>query len=413
MTAVPSWLTQWRAEANENAVRLGLPTSKQEAWKYTSLPAPWSVDRLRARQGTGIAEKLTTQIKNAITLDFLDGWYTRAHLPKVPAGVIVSPLSEVLAKDNERVRTVLGNSTPGKTRSLITLNLAEFTDGILIYVPHGVKLEQPILMHTHGRADSVSHLRVLVHLEADAEATLVQHHTSSENAITNIVNEFDIGARARLHHYRLQNDAQTATHFTFTESQMAEHSSLDHFSLTLGAQLSRHEISTRLLGDRSTCHVNAAALLSGTQHADFTSIIDHQCEGGQSRQTVKNVLGDRSRGVFQGKIHVHPHAQKTDGYQMNQALLLSTMAEIDAKPELEIYADDVKCSHGATVGQLDAAAMFYLRSRGLPAELARALLIEAFLADAVTLISQDEICDIFLNALHAKQAEVSNATGQH
>src|SRR5690606_7170587 len=137
-------------------------------------------------------------------------------------------------------------------------------------------------------------------------------------------------------------------------------------------------------------HANAAALLGQTQHGDFTSMIHHQAPNCISRQTVKNVLGGKSRGVFQGKIHVHQIAQKTDGYQMNQALLLSPQAEIDAKPELEIYADDVKCSHGATVGQLDENAMFYLRSRGIPAELARALLIEAFLADALDLIMKDE-----------------------
>jgi len=402
MSVVLSWLEQWRGEANENAVRLGLP-ARQEAWKYTQLPPAWSVDKLRAREGSGDAQKFATQIKNAVTLDFVDGKYVKADRPKLPAGVSVMSLSEALAQNDEIVRRMLGNSTPGKDRSLIALNLAEFTDGLIIYVPHGVKLEQPIFMHTHGRKDSASHLRILVHLEANAEVTLVQHHTAADNAITNIVHEFDIGPRARMHHYRLQDDALSATHFTFTESQLAGESVLDHFSLTLGARLSRHEITTRLLGDGATCHVNAAALLDGTQHADFTSVIDHQCESGQSRQTVKNVLGGRSRGVFQGKIHVHPHAQKTDGYQMNQALLLSSQAEIDAKPELEIYADDVKCSHGATVGQLDDAAMFYLRSRGLPAELARALLIEAFLADALNLISNEEIRDIFVAAVQAKQ----------
>jgi Fe-S cluster assembly protein SufD len=409
MSASQSWLADWRGEANENALRLGLPTSRQEAWKYTALPPVWSIDKLRARPGTGEAQKFQTEIKNAITLDFVDGKYIPAALPKLPAGVIVMPLSEAIAKNNEIVRRTFSNSTPGKTRSLVALNMAEFTDGLLIYVPHGVILTQPIFMHSHSRTDSINHLRVLVHVEADAEATLVQHHTADDNAFTNIVHEFDIGTRARVNHYRLQDDSATATHFTFTESQLAEEAELDHFSLNLGARLSRHEISTRLLGDGAACHVNAAALLGGTQHADFTSIIDHQCEGGQSRQTVKNVLGGKSRAVFQGKIHVHPHAQKTDGYQMNQALLLSPQAEMDAKPELEIYADDVKCSHGATVGQLDATAMFYLRSRGLPAELARALLVEAFLADAVNLISQDEIQDIFMAALQAKQAEIADA----
>lgn len=411
MTALPSWLSDWRIEANENIARLGLP-AKSESWKYTQLPSAWSVEKMRASPGTGEAQKFKSQIKDAITLDFVDGKYVKASLPKLPTGVIVAPLSQQLADNNERVRTTLSNSTPGKTRSLISLNLAEFTDGILIYVPHGVKLDQPIFMHSFGRKDSVNHLRVLVHLEADAEATLVQHHTSAENATTNIVHEFDLGARSKLHHYRLQDDDQTATHLTFTEAQLAESSELDHFSLTLGARLSRHEITSYLNGEHAITNVNAAALLGGTQHADFTSVINHQSPHCLSRQTVKNVLGGKSRGVFQGKIHVHQIAQKTDGYQMNQALLLSPQAEINAKPELEIYADDVKCSHGATVGQLDENAMFYLRSRGLSSELARALLIEAFLMDALAQISKEEIREIFVASMQSKQAEISDAAGR-
>jgi Fe-S cluster assembly protein SufD len=228
-------------------------------------------------------------------------------------------------------------------------------------------------------------------------------HNGTENAITTIVHEFDIGPRAHLQHYRLQTDGAAATHFTFTENQLAENAELDHFSLTLGAKLSRHEITTRFMGEQATANVNAAALLAGAQHADFTSNIQHQSPHCVSRQTVKNVLDGRARGVFQGKIHVHQIAQKTDGYQMNQALLLSPTAEMNAKPELEIYADDVKCSHGATMGQLDDAALFYLRSRGISDIDARALLIEAFLADALSLIQHDDTREVFMTALQQSQ----------
>ncbi|MGI4939803.1 MAG: SufB/SufD family protein, partial [Janthinobacterium lividum] len=169
----------------------------------------------------------------------------------------------------------------------------------------------------------------------------------------------------------------------------AEGAVYDSFGLTLGGRLARNEIHARLHGPNGMVHLNGAQLLGGSQHADFTTVVQHQAPSCGSRQTVKNVLSGRSRGVFQGRIEVDRIAQKTDGYQMNQALLLSPDAEIDAKPELQIYADDVKCSHGATVGELDAEQMFYLRSRGVPLVQARAMLVRAFLAEALDPIQHE------------------------
>nr|WP_243443834.1 SufD family Fe-S cluster assembly protein [Asaia prunellae] len=174
-------------------------------------------------------------------------------------------------------------------------------------------------------------------------------------------------------------------------ARIAEHGTYDSFTLTLGAKLSRHEVLAHLGGRHAIVHVNAAQLLAGTQHADLTSVITHAAPDCNSRQTVKNVLMDAGHGVFQGKIYVDRIAQKTDGYQMNQALLLSEKAQIDSKPELEIYADDVKCSHGATVGALDEEQLFYLRARGIPHAEARAILVRAFLLDALALVTDEPL----------------------
>ena len=184
-------------------------------------------------------------------------------------------------------------------------------------------------------------------------------------------------------------------------AEVAEGGSYDSFSLALGARLARHEVHATMSGRGAEVQVNAAQLLDGQQHADLTSVIVHKAPACNSRQTVKNVLSGHARAVFQGKIVVERIAQKTDGYQMNQALLLSNEAEIDTKPELEIYADDVKCSHGATAGALDDDQLFYLRSRGVPVVEARAILVRAFLADALGLIDDEVTRGVLERAVDA------------
>ena len=182
-----------------------------------------------------------------------------------------------------------------------------------------------------------------------------------------------------------------AFHLATLYAQIEAGGTYDSFVLNLGGRMVRTEVHAHLAGPGGTAHLNGAQLLAGTQHADFTTVVRHDAPSCTSRQTVKNVLAGRSRGVFQGRIEVARHAQKTDGYQMNQALLLSPDAEVDTKPELEIFADDVKCSHGATVGELDAEQLFYLRSRGIPDGEARSILVRAFLAEALEAVAQDNI----------------------
>jgi len=221
--------------------------------------------------------------------------------------------------------------------------------------------------------------------------TLFEVSSGEGTYLLNTVAEIHVGEGAHLTHVRLQEEAPTAFHVSTTYAEVMAGGTYDSFTLNLGASLSRTEVHATLSGAGAVAHLNAAQIMAGAQHSDFTTVVSHTAPNCTSRQTVKNVLADRSRGVFQGKIEVARAAQKTDGYQMNQALLLSPHAEVDSKPELEIFADDVKCSHGATVGELDPEQMFYLRSRGIPDAEARSILVRAFLAEALDAVADDTI----------------------
>ena len=202
-----------------------------------------------------------------------------------------------------------------------------------------------------------------------------------------------------LTHVRVQNEATDAFHMATIYAAVAAGGTYDGFTLNIGGRITRTEIHALLDGPGAVAHLNGAQLLTGSQHADFTSVVRHAAPKGTSRQTIKNVLNGQSRGVFQGRIEVARGAQGTDGYQMNRALLLSPDAEIDTKPELEIFADDVKCSHGATVGELDAEQLFYLRSRGIPDSEARSMLVRAFLAEALDPVTNDTARDLLEDAV--------------
>ena len=307
-------------------------------------------------------------------LVFVDGRF-HAGLSRLPDGVSVrtgSPAFGPLAR-------------PASER-LVALNAMLAEDGALIEVAAGVDGGTLLLCSlgtdAHGRAVSF-HPRHAVQLGEGARLVLIETSTGEGSYLHNPVLEIRLEEGSTLTHLRLQNEAIGAFHLSTVYVGIAAAATYDSFALTLGARLARMEVQARLAGPGAAAHLNAAQLLDGVQHADFTTVVSHDAPSCASRQTVKNVLSGRSRGVFQGKIEVARAAQKTDGYQMNQALLLSPDAEIDSKPQLEIYADDVKCSHGATVGELDAEQLFYLRSRGIDGPEARSMLVRAFLAEAL------------------------------
>jgi Fe-S cluster assembly protein SufD len=273
---------------------------------------------------------------------------------------------------------------------MVALNTMLAEDGAILRVPAGVNAGI-VRIDSHGNGSHAFHPRHAIDLEPGSTLIVLETATGEGGYLHNPVTEIAIGAGAHLTHIRLQDESPDSYHLATIYAGVAEGGTYDGFSLVLGGRITRTEIHVALTGKNAVAHMNGAQLLTGTQHADFSSIVRHDAPNCTSRQTVKNVLNGRSRGVFQGRIEVARHAQKTDGYQMNQALLLSPYAEIDSKPELEIFADDVKCSHGATVGELAAEQLFYLRSRGVPENEARAILVRAFLTEALDLVTNDSI----------------------
>jgi Fe-S cluster assembly protein SufD len=370
-----------RAEAAETFRRNGMPGAREEAWRYTNLrlveeanfaPPPAAADctALLARLPEIAGPRLV----------FADGRF-RPDLSTLPPGISVrtgAPAFDVLARPAEE--------------KLVALNTMLAEDGAAIEVAAGQDAGTLLLISLGTGAQDrpvAFHPRHSLRLARGASFTLIEISIGDGGYLNNPVFSITVAEDAKLVHLRLQDESPAAFHLSTLYADVAARGTYDSFALNLGGRLVRTEVHARLGGERATAHLNAAQLLGGRQHADFTTVVRHDAPATLSRQTVKNVLTGRSRGVFQGKIEVARIAQKTDGYQMNQALLLSPDAEIDSKPQLEIYADDVKCSHGATVGELDADQLFYLRTRGVPEPEARTMLVRAFLSEALDPIAHE------------------------
>ena len=415
-----AWVRALRRCAAEAFARQGFPTRRNEAWHYTDLRALTeirfdeplvAVDR-PVLLPDGIPEA------GAPRLMFVDGRFRSdlSDLDALPACVRVHSLAALLEAGEETLRARLGRLAPVEAGAFVALNAMLAEDGAVITVSaagSGARLHLVSVGSAEGDRPVAFHPRHLIAVEDGAELTLFES-ALGEGAtpyLNNSVSEIALGAGARMTHVRLQAEAVASFHVATVFATVAEDAEYDSFALATGARLARNEVHATLGGTRSAAHLNGAQLGDGARHVDTTTVITHAAPSCASRQTFKSVLAGRSRAVFQGKIHVHRAAQKTDGYQMNQALLLSPEAEIDAKPQLEIYADDVKCSHGATVGELDADQIFYLRSRGLPLAEARAVLIEAFLADALEAVRDERLRDALAAATAAWWARAHAEAG--
>jgi Fe-S cluster assembly protein SufD len=376
---------------------VGLPGPRNEAWKYTSL---------RALSDIAFHEALTDAGNHPapVVLPYLGGLADAARLV-FAAGRFRPDLS--ILPTNVRFRRFADIADFAGARGddrLLALNTLLAEDGAVLDVAPGVDAGLLMVIHLGSDLNGVPasfHPRHVVRLGAGAALTLVDIGAGEGTYLHNPVTDIDLAQGARLVHLRLQAESTQAFHLGAVHARVADDASYDSFTLVAGGRLARSEIHARLTGPRAQAALNAAQMLRGRQHADFTTIVSHDAAHGTSRQTVKNVLDGHARGVFQGKIEVARGAQKTDGYQMNQALLLSPDAEIDSKPQLEIFADDVKCSHGATVGELDADQLFYLTSRGIPRPEASGMLVRAFLAEALALVQNDDARALFDSVLQA------------
>ncbi len=407
------WLVKLRHEGLLHFERYGLPTKSVEKWKYTSLKPLANVNftpnihlgmtfdakRLPAPLLTVDTEPSTARIV------IVNGVYREdlSDLTMLPtSGVTLASLDKVLANEPDWMKEKFAHDGYTDDQVMLALNTHFFTDGYVLHVHKGVQLRHPIevICYGDGRDDALNNApttypRHLIVLDEGAQATVVEHHLGDHAYIANKGYDIEVGNNATLHHYRLQNESQHAYHIATTNVNLAQDASYDGFTLTTGGKVSRNEVHGRILGENSELRVNGAYLLKDQQHGDTTILVDHLQPNGVSNQTFKGILDDHAKGVFQGKVFVDQIAQKTDGYQLNNALMLSETAEMNVKPELEIYADDVRCSHGATTGQIDDGPLFYLRSRGLNEAQARKMLMQAFLGEALDEIRHETVRDLF------------------
>ncbi|HYF88368.1 Fe-S cluster assembly protein SufD [Azospirillum sp.] len=401
-----SWLTDLRTAGRERFAAVGLPTIKNESWRYTNLRDLAKVSFQPAAPAAAAIDLLPTvraEGQDGPRLVFVDGRF-RADLSSVeglPPGVELLSLAAALTSHAGLLADHIGRLAAADDRPLVALNSAYLADGAVLHVPAGVQVERPVelvFVSVGSEAQATScHPRSLLIAEAGSKAVVVEHHVGrgAGTTLSNHVTEVFVGEGATLHHYKSQREGGGAIHLSHIAATVATRGCYDNFILTTGAKLSRNEVVSRLDGTEARTHVSGGYLVRGTQHADTTTVIVHAQPNGTSREVYKGVIDDTARAVFQGKITVCPDAQKTDGYQLNRALLLSDGAEIDSKPELEIHADDVKCSHGCTAGELDDDALFYLRARGIDRDTAQGLLIGAFLSESLEEIAEESIRDAF------------------
>lgn len=423
-SAAPSWLARLRESAFDRFEQLGFPTTDEEEWKYTNVApiakgkfAPLALESQDGAQrldATQLEPFLYEEARHS-RLVFVDGIYRAelSSLDALPEGVVAASLSDGLQSEHAGVvREQLATSADFSENAFTALNTAFIHGGAFLFIPKGVRVSSPVhlLFLSTGQADkpSVSFPRVLIIAAESSEATVIESYASAEeDAVywTNAVVEVVLADNARLDHYKVQRESQKAFHTATTVAELGRSSSFNSTTITMGAALARHDIRIALDHEGAECWVDGLYVVTTGQHADTHSVIDHRKAHCTSHQLYKGILDGKSRAVFNGKVFVREGAQKTDAMQTNRNLLLSDEARVDTKPQLEIFADDVKCAHGATVGQLEGEELFYLVSRGLRPELARNLLTYGFAEEVISKINVESIRtqldEAVLNRLHA------------
>ena len=405
--AAPEWLQSLRAQGMARFQALGFPTTKNEDWHFTSV-APIAEQTFHAAMTSkaGVSSEGSTAgtVARADLTRFTFGqpeWHTvvfvngefSADLSSY-AGlgekVRVNSLARAIRSGVGRPERHLGKIATFESHAFTALNTAFIGDGAFIELQADAVVEQPIhlIFVSEGQGQAISHPRNLIVAAANSRASIIESYISVRDScyFTNAVTEISLEQGARIDHYKIQRESEKSFHVGTTQIRQARDSQLHSFSFAVGGLLARTNIYTSLDGDAATCTLNGLYLTDGVQHLDNQTSIEHIAPNCPSHEIYKGVLDGRSHGVFNGKVYVHPEAQKTDGKQSNNNLLLSPTARVDTKPQLEIFADDVKCTHGATVGRLDEVAMFYLNSRGIGRDTARTLLTYAFAADVLETI---------------------------
>lgn len=416
----PTWIAARRQAGAARFETMGFPTRRDEEWKYTNV-------RDIARGNFALAEgndfspasaaALTLPI-DAYRLTFVDGVYAPAlsDVQDLPQGVQVLPLSQALEDNHEAVGGPLGRLTGVEFSAFSALNTAFMEEGAVIRLSAGCALEKPILLQFLSRdndAPTMCHPRVLVEAAGRSEATIIEHYTGEANAknFTNTVAELMLDRGAILTHYKLQEAPLGDYHVASIHVEQGRDSRYVSHNLNLGGALVRNDLISDLNGKGAEATFNGLFFGQGRQHVDNHTKVNHNAPLTFSRENYKGILDDRAHGVFNGRVYVKRDSQQIEGFQSNQNLLLSDRAHIDTKPELEIYADDVKCSHGTTTGQLDEEAIYALRTRGLDEQSARGLLTLAFAGEVLEAVALDVIAERVELAVAGKLPERFNLAG--
>ena len=401
----PAWLSPIRERAMAAFRAAGFPTTKNEDWHFTN-PSPIAeatFTPMRGPAGTVSAAQVASLLFGETSwprLVFINGRFVPSLSTNGVEGVKAMSLAVAYREEPSLLERHLTRQadTQDPAQVFSAINTALMQDGAVVHVQRGANIETPInllFLSDESASGGANHPRVLIVAEAQSQATIIEQYASvgGTRYFTNAVTEGWVGDGATLNLFRLQREARDAFHVGTTAVRQERDSHFVSFSFVTGAELSRINVYADLKGQGCGATLNGLYMLDGRQHCDHQTRIVHAEPDCYSRELYKGVLDDSSHGVFNGKVYVHPEAQKTDGKQTNNTLLLSERARIDTKPQLEIFADDVKCTHGATVGRIDETALFYMKSRGIPNHEARKLLTYAFCAEVLETIPVDALRD--------------------
>jgi Fe-S cluster assembly protein SufD len=398
------WLLPLRKRAISRFDELGFPTPRQEEWKHTSLAQLAQIEFQPARSAAPVGgvedllEKHSLRRSGALEMVFVNGQYQHplSSVKGLPEGVKLLNLARAIEQERSLVEACLGSCARLENHPFAALNTAFLKDGAFLWIGNGVKIGAPLhflFLTTHSDRPTLSHPRNLVVAESGSEALFVETYCGPDESFywTNAVTEVIVRENATLAHYRIQQEGDQAFHLAGLHIHQEAHSQFATQVISLGADLTRNDVVSVLDGEGITSRLDGLFLTHGKQHVDNHTCQEHRKAHCASRELFKGILDDESSGAFTGRIVVQPGAQKTDAIQASRNLLLSDAATINPDPQLEIYADDVRCTHGATVGQLDTEALFYLRSRGLDESQARGILTCAFAGELIGQIQIDAL----------------------
>lgn len=403
LPAAPSWIESLRLSGKKRFDEVGYPTDERlEAWRFTDLRGIAQIEWKPAVDDVGAAKVIFEQASfgpSAYEIVLSNGRIARTLTPPIhpPAGVTIQPLCDAVRGPlAETIRQYLGTIAKAESTPFVALNQAHLNGGVFIHVKAGITVEKPIhilIISTPDEVPALSHPRVLAVVEPGARCTIVKSFVgpSTGKYFTNVVSEIIVGEGAIVDHYKLNQESLDAQHISSIEVHLGKQSQFIDHNVTLGSAMTRNDIAVKLNGEAAYSVLNGLTIISGSQFVDNHTLLEHTYPNCPSYELYKHVLGGNARGVFKGKIFVHDVAQKTDAKQASKTLLLSDDAQMNSQPALEIYADDVKCTHGSTTGPVDEAMMFYLQTRGLNRQQAKQLLIYAFAADVTRRIKVEPV----------------------